>query len=154
MNLRQNKHLAAVVFAAVLFYLLFVNGRLYGEINGSFISYGFVWKDAPVPFWAPQLSGGHPLYAQPEVPLFGVLNLLMLLVPDVVLAFSLSVLVHLLIAGIGAAMLAHELTGSRHAAAVSGIAYMFTGTFAYALFLGILPHLFPMAFKVFFQPSS
>ena len=145
-NLREHKYLAVVVIAAFLFYLFFVHGRLYGEINGSFISYGFIWKESAIPFWSTQLSGGHPLYAQPEIPLFGILNLLMLAIPDVVLAFNFSVLIHLLIAGLGASLLTYELVKDRHAAVVSGIAYMFIGTFAYALFLGILPHLYPMAF--------
>ncbi|MBI2664909.1 hypothetical protein HYX10_06240 [Candidatus Woesearchaeota archaeon] len=146
MGFSEHKYLAVVLVAALAFYFLFVHGRLYGEINGSFISYGTVWKGSFIPFWTPLLSGGHPLYSQPEIPLFGILNFLMLIVPDIVLAFSLSVLAHLVIAGVGAALLAKEFSGSRHAAVVSGIAYMFIGTFAYATFSGILPHLYPLAF--------
>lgn len=146
MNFKKHNYLAVVVVAAFIFYIFFIHDRLYGEINGSFISYGFVWKETAIPFWTPLLSGGHPLYAQPEIPLFGILNLLMLIVPNVILAFSLSVLAHLLIAGVGAALLTHEFTKNKHAAIISGLSYMFIGSLAYALFLGILPHIYPLAF--------
>jgi len=145
-NLQEHKYLTVIVIAAFVFYLFFVHNRLYGEINGSFISYGFVWKESFIPFWSTQLSGGHPLYAQPEIPLFGILNLTMLIIPGVILAFSFSVLIHLIIAGLGASLLTYELVKSKHAAIVSGISYMFIGSFAYAVFTGILPHLYPLAF--------
>ena len=112
-NLREHKYLAVVVIAAFLFYLFFVHGRLYGEINGSFISYGFIWKESAIPFWSTQLSGGHPLYAQPEIPLFGILNMLMLAIPDVVLAFNFSVLIHLLIAVKPQALLSEDGLGPK-----------------------------------------
>jgi len=144
--LQKHKYLAVIVAAAFIFYLLFVHDRLYGEINGSFISYGFVWKEAAIPFWSPQLSGGHPLYAQPEIPLFGILNLMMLLVPNVIIAFNLSILAHMLIAGVGASLLTYEFSRNKRAALVSGLAYMFIGNFVYAVFVGILPHLYPLAF--------
>ncbi len=144
--LRENRHLLAVAAAALIFYAIFVHGRLYGEINGSFISYGFAMKESAVPFWTIQLSGGYPLYANPEVPMFGILNLMLLLSPSVILAFSFTILAHMLIAGIGAALLGYELTGNKKAAAVSGIAYMLIGSFAFSVLTATMPFLYPLAF--------
>ncbi len=145
-KLSEQRYLLAVAVAALIFYALFVHGRLYGEINGSFISYGFAMKESAIPFWSPQLSGGYPLYANPEVPMFGILNLMLLLIPDAILAFNLTTLAHMLIAGAGAAMLGYELTGNRKAAAVSGVSYLLTGSFAFSVLTATMPFLYPLAF--------
>ncbi len=149
-GLKDHRYLLAVIIAAFAFYLLFAHNRLYGEINGSFISYGFAMKEAysqgSMPFWSTELSGGYPLYANPEMPMFGLLNLMLLMLPDVILAFSITTLIHILIAGTGAALLAKEFTGNRHAAVVSGIAYMLIGSFAFSVFTGTMPFLYPLAF--------
>lgn len=145
-KLQENRYLLVVVLASLVFYALFVHGRLYGEINGSFISYGFSMKESAIPFWTPQLSGGYPLYANPEVPMFGILNLMILLLPDVILAFSITTLIHMLIAGTGAALLSYELTRNRKAAAVSGVSYMLIGSFAFSVLTGTIPFLYPLAF--------
>ncbi len=145
-KLLEKRYLLAVSAAAIVFYAFFVHGRIYGEINGSFISYGFAMKESAIPFWVPQLSGGYPLYANPEVPMFGILNIMLLLVPSVILAFNLTTLIHLLIAGIGAALLCHELTGNRKAAAVSGVSYMLIGSFAFSVLTATMPFLYPLAF--------
>ncbi len=144
-KLRENRYLLAVAVAALLFYALFVHGRLYGEINGSFISYGFAMKESAMPFWAPQLSGGYPLYANPEAPMFGILNIMLLLIPNVVIAFNAAILAHILIAGVGAALLGYEFTRSGKAAAVSGISYMLIGSFAFSVLTGTMPFLYPLA---------
>lgn len=145
-KLRENRYLLAVAAVAMLFYIFFVHGRLYGEINGSFISYGFSMKESTIPFWTPQLSGGYPLYANPEVPMFGILNLILLLIPDVIMAFSLTTLIHMLIAGTGTALLCYELTKNRKAAIVSGVSYILIGSFAYSTLTGTMPFLYPLAF--------
>ncbi len=145
-KLRENRYLVVVAAVAILFYLFFVHGRLYGEINGSFISYGFAMKESAIPFWTPQLSGGYPLYSNPEVPMFGILNLMMLLIPDAILAFNLTTLIHMLIAGIGAALLGYELTKNRNAAIVSGVSYLLIGSFAFSVLTGTMPFLYPLAF--------
>ncbi len=145
-KLRENRYLLAVAAAALIFYIIFVHGRLYGEINGSFISYGFSIKESAIPFWVPQLSGGYPLYANPEVPMFGILNLMLLLIPNVILAFNITILAHMLIAGIGSALLCYELTRNKNAAVVSGISYMLIGSFAFSVLTATMPFLYPLAF--------
>ncbi len=144
-KLLENRYLLAIAIAAVLFYAFFVHGRLYGEINGSFISYGFAMKESAIPFWAPQLSGGYPLYANPEVPMFGILNLMLFFFP-VILAFNLAILIHMLIAGIGSALLCCELTKNRKAAVVSGVSYMLIGSFSFSVLTATMPFLYPLAF--------
>lgn len=149
-SLKGHRYLLVVALAAFVLYAFFFHARLYGEINGSFISYGLVMKDAYLqgmqPHWTSLLSGGYPLLSNPEVPSFGILNLMVFLLPDVILAFSITILIHVLLAGIGAALLSFEFTKSRHAAVVSGILFMTSGSFAYAIFSGTMPYLYPLAF--------
>ena len=149
-NLKNHRYLLAVAVAAFILYALFFHNRLYGEINGSFISYGLVMKEAysngEMPHWTPLLSGGYPLLSNPEIPIFGILNLVIFLLPGVVLAFGIAILLHIAIAGVGAALLCFEFTQSRHAAVVSGVVFIISGAFAFALFSGTMPFLYPLAF--------
>ncbi|MBI2137438.1 hypothetical protein HYU12_02880 [Candidatus Woesearchaeota archaeon] len=142
----ENRHLVVLAVAIVVFYLFFFHNRLYGEINGSFISYGFVMEQQPLPFWSAQLSGGYPLFSNGEIPVFGLFNIILFFVNDVVLAFGLSILASMLFAGIGAALLAHEFIGNRFASVFAGVVFVATGSFAYALFSGTMPYLYPLAF--------
>jgi len=79
-----------------------------------------------LPLWNPHTYAGHPFLAYPEMGLFypGVLLFLALPLPA---AFTTGVVVHVLLAGAGAALLAHRLTGSWAGGTVAGLVFAFGG---------------------------
>lgn len=104
----------------------------------SFFSYDLMYEHLPVwtwvdstlrsghsPFWIDALASGHPLLFTQEIPLFYPVTLpVLLLSSSVSRAADLFSLLHFLLAGVAAFLLARELAGGRGPALLASIAWM------------------------------
>lgn len=114
------------------------------DIAGSY----FYWRHFAVtslktggfPFWNPHVFCGTPFAANPETALFYPLNLLYLLLP-VVAAINVSLLLHLLLGGFFAWLLARRFGLSAWPALLSAITYMLCGPNFARLFAGHLSNI-------------
>lgn len=95
------------------------------------------WADGALPLWAPEVGNGFPLMADGQTGVFyPPTQLLFLLLPDP-LALNLSLLGHIVLAGLGARALARAVGRSELASVLAGVAYAFSGFMAtHALYLG------------------
>jgi len=95
----------------------------------TFYSYNIkeALKNNQLPLWTPYYYSGRPLYAQPEYYFIDFNLLLVALTKNIYLAMNFSAIIHLFIAGIGMYFLANYLSGSRKAAFISALIYMFNG---------------------------
>ena len=80
----------------------------------------------PLPFWTNHLSNGKPLLANPGYALLHPFNVLYLALPFD-LAFNLFIVLHVVVAAVGMALLARSQGASRVAAFGAGAAYAFGG---------------------------
>jgi Bacterial membrane protein YfhO len=86
------------------------------------------WRAGEIPGWNPFAFAGQPLLATAQAGVFYPLNALFLVLPSLY-ANNVLVLLHLAIAGTGAALLARRLTGDLAAAVVAGLAFGSCGFF-------------------------
>lgn len=91
--------------------------------------YAQALSEGRMPLWSPELGTGFPLLAQGQVGALYPFNLLLYAALPLVLAFNLSVLLHVVLAGCFAAMLARELGAGRAGALVAAVVFAFCGFF-------------------------
>jgi hypothetical protein len=80
-----------------------------------------------LPYWCENIGTGFPLLAEGQVGALYPPNLVLFRWLALPVAFNGSILLHVLLAGISAAMLARELGASRGASVLSGVVFSFSG---------------------------
>ena len=82
-----------------------------------------------LPHWCPQLGTGFPLHASGQVAALYPLNLLLYASLSLALAFNWSLLLHVILSGGFAAMLARQLGAGRSGALLAALVFGFSGFF-------------------------
>ncbi len=121
--------LMALLIAIAFFGYLPLTGSVFygGDIARLYLPQQTVTADAlgrgELPWWSSQIGAGYPLLAEGEMGGLYPLNLALhaLFAPDVLV--TISVVLHLLLAGLGSALLARVLGISRSGALFSALAY-------------------------------
>ncbi len=95
----------------------------------SFFSYNYLhaMEKGALPFWTPFWYSGQPLFGDSQVFFLNLTHIFTILFQNIIIAINLSVLAYFMAAGIGMFFLARHLTGSRSAAVISAVVYMFNG---------------------------
>jgi hypothetical protein len=110
-------------------------------VGRDLVPYGFPLEKAThdafargrLPVWQADVSGGRPLFPNPNAGAFHPLRPLLALVPFPV-AMNLFPIVHWALAGIGAMWLLRALSGSAGAAWIAAVTYAFSGVMASQVF--------------------
>lgn len=129
-----------IVFIGILFILslFYLNGVLHkGAILNNihyindltFLSYNtlLTLKNNELPLWTPYFYSGQPLLAIPESYMFDLNFLFIYLFRDIYAAMNLSLVLYFFFAGLGMYILACTIIGSKKAAFISALLYMFNG---------------------------
>ncbi len=96
------------------------------------------WAAGELPLWAPEVGAGFPLMADGQTGVFYPPTQLLFLLLPAPLALNLSLLGHILLAGLGARALLRALGRSEAASLLGGVAFAFSGFMAtHALYLGM-----------------
>lgn len=80
-----------------------------------------------LPFWCHLSSSGIPMFAEGQVGALYPLNLVLFSLCPLPIAFNLSILLHVLIAGVFASMFAYQLGAGRQGSLLSGVLFGFSG---------------------------
>jgi len=134
-NLKPSQILPPVLFI-ILPLILFWRWLILGEVLywGTVMLQFWPWWElvkesllqAQWPLWNPLLGNGTPLLANLQSAVFYPLNLILLLIPTAH-ALTLSIILHLSLAGLGMYAYARQLKLTGFAATIAALAYMFSG---------------------------
>ncbi|MEK6984013.1 MAG: 6-pyruvoyl-tetrahydropterin synthase-related protein [Nanoarchaeota archaeon] len=103
------------------------NGHYLHEQTFFAYNYKSSFEDGTLPFWTPYWYSGQPLYGDGQIFFFNLTHIFMIMLKNIFLAITLSTLMYFFIGGLGMYLLAKYLIGSRSAAFVSAIIFMFNG---------------------------
>ena len=96
-----------------------------------------------LPFWNPYTYSGVPLLANPQWATFYPLNILFYIFPTP-FVFTLSLIIHISIAGLGTFLYVKYITKSNSAGLLSGISIIFSSYFV--SHIALIPHLFASSY--------
>jgi len=82
-----------------------------------------------MPLWCPEIGTGFPLHAEGQVAALYPLNLLLFGLLPLDIAFNWGILLHAILSGVFAAMLARQLGANRGGSVVAAIVFAFSGFF-------------------------
>ena len=82
-----------------------------------------------LPLWCPEIGTGFPLFAEGQVAALYPANLLLYSLLPLPLAFNWSILLHVILAGVFAAMFARQLGVGRGGSLVAAVVFAFSGFF-------------------------
>ena len=91
-----------------------------------FVTSAKAWRGGHLPTWNPYAFSGYPLMAMHQPGALYPPNLLFLAIPPV-LAYNLTIILSIVLAGVGAWLLVRHLTNDGLAATVAGVAFAFCG---------------------------
>ncbi|MEK6946852.1 MAG: YfhO family protein [Nanoarchaeota archaeon] len=124
-----------ILFILSLFYLNSVlhKGVILSNIHYvndlTFLSYNTLsaLKNNELPLWTPYFYSGQPLLAIPESYMFDLNFLFIYLFRNIYAAMNLSLVLYFFLAGLGMYILTYAIIGSKKAAFISALFYMFNG---------------------------
>ena len=132
-----NKDILAVAALFLLSLIFFWNiigtGTVMNNVHylheQTFFAYNYksALENGTLPFWTPYWYSGQPLFGDSQLFFLNLTLVFMLLLKNIFLAVSLSALAYLFIAGLGMYLLAKHFIGSRSAAFISSVIFMFNG---------------------------
>ena len=103
------------------------NGHYLHEQTFFIYNYKTALKDGTLPFWTPYWYSGQPLFGDGQVFFLNLTHIFMILFKNIFLSINLSTLIYFFIAGLGMYFFAKRIIGSRSAAFIAAIIFMFNG---------------------------
>jgi len=145
------KDLKYLIIIIILIFVLFHRFILFGEVlvGGDLINHYIPYKHIVVeqvksghfPFWNPYTFSGRPLYADVQVGVFYPPNWLFLLMP-IPVCFTLLLILHLILGGIGMFYYAREFVQERISALISALIFILSGFFTVRIYTGVVLFIF------------
>jgi len=155
---KHSRHILRVVILIVIFLSFFSSFISTTNLGGSDVpsAWSFLFKildysieDARIPLWTGYYWGGRPFLANPELPVFELNHLLQFIIGDPVTTINISILLHIILAGIGMYFLGMELFRNENASLISGLLYVFNGFLLTIVFEGFMPFISAMMYMPF-----
>jgi len=139
--------LIIIILIFALFHRFFLFGEVLigGDLINNYIPYKHIFveqiKSGQFPFWNPYTFSGKPFYADIQIGVFYPFNWLFLLLP-IPMCFTLLIILHLIIGGIGMFYYAREFVRERIYALISAIIFILSGFFSIRIYTGVVLFIF------------
>jgi len=136
-----------ILLVLALFHRFFLFGEVLigGDLINNYIPYKHIFveqiKSGQFPFWNPYTFSGKPFYADIQIGVFYPLNWLFILLP-IPMCFTLLVILHLIIGGVGIFYYACEFVRERIYALISAIIFILSGFFSIRIYTGVVLFIF------------